>query len=87
MEKRKVVVAAKAGLHARPANLLTKEAQRFISSVEISVRGTRYNAKSLIGILAAGVDCGTEIEVVCEGTDEKKACEAVVKLIAGGMGE
>lgn len=87
MVKRKVVVAAKSGLHARPANLLTKEAQHFHSAVEISVDGTLYNAKSLIGILAAGVDCGTEIEVVCEGTDEKEACEAVTKLIAGGMGE
>lgn len=87
MIKKKVLVTAKSGLHARPANLLIKEAQHFNSTVEICVNDSLYNAKSLLGILAAGVDCGTEIQVVCTGEDEEAACEAVVKLIAGGMGE
>ncbi len=87
MVKKKVVVIAKSGLHARPANLLIKEAQHFDSKVEIFVNDKLFNAKSLLGILAAGVDCGTEIEVICTGEDEKEACEAVVNLIASGMGE
>ena len=87
MTKENVVVIAKSGLHARPANMLIKTAQHFNSKVEIQVENKAFNAKSLIGILAAGVDCGTEISVVCTGDDEKEACRAVVDLIAGGMGE
>lgn len=87
MVKKKVVVVAKSGLHARPANLLIKKAQHYHSKVEIAVDGKLFDAKSLLGILAAGVDCGTEIEVICEGPDEEDACEAVYELIAGGMGE
>ncbi|HOO28946.1 MAG TPA: HPr family phosphocarrier protein [Lachnospiraceae bacterium] len=87
MIKKKVIVTAKAGLHARPANLLIKEAQHFQSEIEIGVNNQLYNAKSLLGILAAGVDCGTEIEVVCNGSDEKAACDAVIKLLASGLGE
>lgn len=87
MVKEEVVVIAKSGLHARPANMLIKTAQHFESKVEIEVENKIFNAKSLIGILAAGVDCGTKISVVCTGSDETDACRAVVDLIAGGMGE
>lgn len=87
MIKKKVLVTSKSGLHARPANLLIKEAQHYHAAVEICVNNSLYNAKSLLGILAAGVDYGTEIEVVCTGEDEEAACDAIVKLIAGGMGE
>jgi len=87
MVKKKVIVTAKSGLHARPANLLIKKAQHYRSKVEIAVDEKRFDAKSLLGILAAGVDCGTEIEIVCEGPDEQDACEAVSELIAQGMGE
>lgn len=87
MIKKKVKIMAKSGLHARPANLLIKEAQHFHSTVEISVNHRVFNAKSLLGILAAGVGCGTEVEVICTGHDEAEACEAVVNLLTGRMGE
>ena len=87
MIKKRVVVVSRAGLHARPANMLIKTAQHYNSQVEIAVDEKRFNAKSLLGVLAAGVDCGTEIEVICTGTDETAACEAITELIAGGMGE
>lgn len=87
MTKKKVTVVAKTGLHARPANMLIKEAQRYQSTVEIAVDGNIFDAKSLLGILAAGVNCGMEIEILCSGPDEAAACEGITELIENGMNE
>jgi len=87
MVNEKVVIVSKSGLHARPANVLIKTAQKFASKIEIAVNGNKYNAKSLLNILAAGVNCGTEIEVICNGDDEKEACKKVIEVIKDGLGE
>jgi phosphocarrier protein HPr len=81
MVKENVIVMAKAGLHARPANNLVKKAQLFKSKVEISVNGKVYNAKSMLGILSSGVNCGTTVEVICTGEDEAEACMQIVQLL------
>lgn len=87
MVKQAVTVISESGLHARPANMLVKNAQRFSSSVEVSSEGKAYNAKSILGVLAAGINRGMKIEVVCSGEDEKEACDTLVKLIEAGLGE
>jgi phosphocarrier protein len=81
MIKEQVVVMAKAGLHARPANNLVKKAQTFKCTVEIGVNGKKYNAKSMLGILASGVNYGTTVEVICTGEDEEEACKQIIHLI------
>lgn len=45
------------------------------------------NAKSLLSVLAASVKYNDEVEIVCEGEDEKEALEGVVALIQSGLGE
>lgn len=87
MVKKKVVVVSKSGLHARPANVLIKNAQQFKSKVEIRIDHQTFNAKSMLGILAAGVNRGEEIEIICTGEDEEDACKAIVKIIKDGLGE
>lgn len=87
MKKEKVVVISKTGLHARPANNLVKKAQGFKCNVEIEVNGKTYNAKSMLGILAAGVNYGAEIQIICTGDDEVEACRQIVKLIKEDLSE
>jgi phosphocarrier protein len=38
-------------------------------------------------VLGACVKCGDEIELVCEGVDEKESLEALVAAIDNGLGE
>ena len=45
------------------------------------------NAKSVLSVLGACVKCGDEIELICEGADEKEALETITELINGGLGE
>ena len=87
MVKQKVTIENPTGLHLRPAGLLCKEALRFQSSITFKFRENTANAKSVLSVLGACVKCGDEIELICEGADEKEALETITELINGGLGE
>ena len=88
MTKETVKVVSKSGLHARPADTLTKMANRYHSKVEIHMGDSKVvNVKSILSVLAAGIDCGAEIELVCEGEDEAQACREIAEAIRAGLGE
>ena len=44
-------------------------------------------AKSVLNVMAAGIKCGTEINVICEGPDEEEALAAITEAIETGLGE
>ena len=71
------------GLHMRPAGVLASAMAPFASDVTIVAAGKEVNAKSLMAIVAAGI----EIEVRCEGADEQAALDAAIQLIESGLGE
>ncbi len=87
MVSKKVMVVNKSGVHARPASMLAKEAMKCNSSVDLLVGDKRVNAKSILNLMAAGITCGTEIEVECSGDTEQEDLETIVKLIESGLGE
>lgn len=45
------------------------------------------NAKSVLSVLGACVKSGDEIELICDGEDEKEAMDAMVSAIEDGLGE
>ena len=77
----------KAGLHMRPAQVFAVEMNRFSADVTIQCGGKDINAKSIMGLMAAGIQCGAQITVVCDGADEQAALDAASVLIASGFGE
>ena len=44
-------------------------------------------AKSVLNVMAAGIKCGTEINLICDGEDEEAAMEALSAAIESGLGE
>ena len=87
MVSQKVVIKNPTGLHLRPAGMLCKEALRFDSHVTFTFGNTTANAKSVLSVLGACVKNGDEIEVICEGADEKEALDRIIQLIEDGLGE
>ena len=55
--------------------------------IKFEYENTTANAKSVLSVLGACVKCGDEIELICEGVDEKEALETITELINGGLGE
>ena len=83
----KVKVVNSAGLQMHPAGTLGKEAMKFKALITFRLGESIANAKSVLSVLGACVKCGDEIELSCEGEDEKEALDHLVKVISEGLGE
>ena len=81
MVSRTITIKNAEGLHARPASEIVKSATQYTSSIQIDVNGNKYNAKSVLNIMSAGIKNSTEITVICDGVDEEKALEGVVQTL------
>lgn len=87
MVSSKVVIKNPTGLHLRPASQFCKTAIEFGSKVTIQYKDTSANGKSVLGVLGACIKSGDEIELVCDGEDEKEALDTLTKAIEDGLGE
>lgn len=81
----KVIVSEAFGLHLRPAGKLCEISLNYQSKIQIRKDTNLMNAKSVLGVLAARVQNGDEVEIICEGTDEKEALEAVTRALRDGL--
>ena len=63
------------GLHARPAGLLVKEAQKFSSAVKLTRGEKSADLKRLFAVMGMGVKCGVTVEVTVDGADEAQAAQ------------
>lgn len=72
------------GLHARPADLFVRTANKFKSEITVrnlSTGSNDVNAKSILRILSLGVYSGHTIQVMANGEDETQAIEEIATLI------
>lgn len=74
------VITDKAGIHARPAGMVVKEAQKFQAAVTVKAQKGSADAKKLMEIMSLGIQCGDELTVEVDGADENEAASAVEKV-------
>lgn len=86
MVTKKVKVINKEGFHIRPASNLCNEALKYDSKITFQIGSTVGNAKSVLSVLAAGVQMGDELEFIFDGKDETKACEEITAFVENGLG-
>ena len=79
MVTKTITIKNKEGLHARPASEIAKVATQYTSTVELDVNGKKYNAKSVLNIMSAGIKNSTQIILICDGVDEEKAIKAIAQ--------
>ena len=82
-----VVVVNKLGIHARPAALFAKTANRFKADVFVEKDGETINAKSIMGLMMLAAGPGSKILVLASGPDAAEAVEAIEALVKGKFGE
>lgn len=70
----------KLGIHARPAGLIVKEAQKYDATITIEANGKSADASKIIAVMALGVKQETEVTVKAEGVDEAIAIEEIKKI-------
>lgn len=81
MTKFNYTITDEFGIHARPAGLLVKEADKFESNISIKLSDNTADAKRIFSIMSLGVKHGDTIEVSIEGVDENEAKNAIEKFL------
>lgn len=70
-----------AGIHARPAGILVKEAAKYACNVTIGMDGKDVDAKRILGVMSLGVKQGHEVVLKTDGEDEDEAMENLSKFL------
>ena len=81
MIKDTIIIENETGLHARPATEISKEAMKYKSDIKFVVNGKTLNAKSPLMIMAAWIKSKSEMEIICDGEDEKEALKGLMTVI------
>ncbi|OAL10260.1 phosphocarrier protein HPr [Candidatus Mycoplasma haematobovis] len=74
-------VQDKVGIHARPANKLVQALNAYKSKVTIKFGEKEANAKSLINLMALGLQYQSQVEFVIEGEDEEKVLNELPAIL------
>jgi phosphocarrier protein HPr len=80
MIEKKVTVANKLGLHARPSARVVQTASRFKSEITFTKGNMTIDAKSMLGVMALAAEYGSELIMRVDGEDEKEAAREMVRL-------
>lgn len=86
MLRETVTVVNQTGIHARPAGVLAKAVGQYQSHIELVYNGKTIKAKSIMGILGAGIKWRAQVDIICEGNDEQHAMKQLKQLFARGFG-
>lgn len=81
MKTIEMMIIDPAGIHARPASLLVKEANKYNSDIQIEVADKKMTLKSILSIMALGIQQNTEIKIHIDGEDESEAEKSITEFL------
>lgn len=81
------IISNKLGLHARPAALFVKLANRYPCEVWVEKDDEQVNGKSIMGLMMLAAPSGAKILVSTEGESFEEALQALGELIESGFQE
>ncbi len=88
MVTKTVKVVNAQGMHMRPAGELAKEIKKFADcTVTLKCGEKTAKASAVMQIMAAGIKCGSEVEIIAEGENEQAALDKAVEMFESGFGE
>src|SRR5262245_45452948 len=69
------------GIHARPAALFVKTANRFACDIFVEKDGEKVNGKSIMGLMMLAAGPGSKLTIHANGADASKALAEIESLI------
>ena len=85
MVSKKLTIVNENGLHVRPAGVLASICRPFDAEVALNFNQNKYNLKSVLGIVSAGVKCGDVVEIICNGNEADAAMQAIERAMNLGL--
>ncbi len=74
-------VSNKLGIHARPAAMFVKTANRFSCEIFVEKDGEKVNGKSIMGLMMLAAGPGSKLTVHAQGQDASQALAELGTLI------
>ncbi len=74
-------IKSPSGLHARPAAMLVQKASSFPCDIFLAKGAKKVNAKSIMSLLALGIEANEEVIVITQGEEEAEAMQAIGELL------
>ena len=74
-------VSNKLGIHARPAALFVKTANRFDCEIFVEKDGEKVNGKSIMGLMMLAAGPGSKLTVHAQGREASQALAEIETLI------
>lgn len=78
---KELIVINKLGIHARPAALFVKTANRFECEIFVEKDGETVNGKSIMGLMMLAAGPGSKLLVRAEGQDAARAVGEIESLL------
>ena len=78
---KELLVSNKLGIHARPAAMFVKVANRFTCDIFVEKDGEKVNGKSIMGLMMLAAGPGSKFTVHAQGPDASQAIAEIEALI------
>jgi phosphocarrier protein HPr len=84
---RDMLVSNKLGIHARPAAMFVKTANRFSCEIFVEKDGEKVNGKSIMGMMMLAAGPGSKLTIHAQGQDASQALTELELLVKRKFGE
>ena len=78
---KELTIANKSGIHARPAAMFVKIANRFGSDIFVEKDGEKINGKSIMGLMMLAAGPGSKVTLHVKGIDAAAAIAELEGLV------
>jgi phosphocarrier protein len=85
--EKEIAIVNRLGLHARPAAMFVRIANRFRCEIWVEKEGEQIDGKSIMGLMMLAAGQGSTLLIRCEGPDADKAMEELEALIKAKFNE
>jgi phosphocarrier protein HPr len=85
--EKEIVIWNRNGLHARPAAMFVKTANRYRAELWVEKDGERVNGKSIMGLMMLAAGKGSALKLIAEGPDAEKVLTEIQELIESRFSE
>ena len=85
--KRRVKIKNSQGLHARPASLFVKIANKYDAEVTVKKGGESVNGKSIMGLMTLAANRGSTLEIHASGPDARLVMDELEQFLMNDQDE
>jgi len=78
---REVKIQNRLGLHARPAALFVKAANRFAADITVEKGSNKVSGKSIMGLMTLEAGFGATLKIIADGIDAEAALNEIQTLM------